>query len=307
MKRSFLPLLKYIVPIFGIVGVSLVMGNTPGLTQIGQTGSYYQQFNTYITGQGAQNILVNLFFILAGILFIVAVIVAFFAAIRLFVSDNSGEDFSKWAMTLTWSIVGLLLVSFAYGILYTFEHNVLNYNVGFNIDTIYEITVGIVYPILNFLRYIAAIMFFIVLIFAFYKIIIAGGDEEGFQNGKKTFIAAAMGFIIMVLAEPIVRMVYGGYDCHGKKFFGIPTECVNRQFNPDGFFNLVIKIIIFLNGFIALVTVIMIMYAGFLVLTGGGDEEKSEKAKKTILYAIIGVLIILFSYVIYRAFLFNIT
>lgn len=68
-----------------------------------------------------------------------------------------------------------------------------------------------------------------------------------------------------------------------------------------------IKIIIFLNGFIALVTVIMIMYAGFLVLTGGGDEEKSEKAKKTILYAIIGVLIILFSYVIYRAFLFNIT
>jgi hypothetical protein len=69
----------------------------------------------------------------------------------------------------------------------------------------------------------------------------------------------------------------------------------------------VIKIIIFLNGFIALVTVIMIMYAGFLVLTGGGDEEKSEKAKKTILYAIIGVLIILFSYVIYRAFLFNIT
>lgn len=98
---------------------------------------------------------------------------AFFAAIRLFVSDNSGEDFSKWAMTLTWSIVGLLLVSFAYGILYTFEHNVLNYNVGFNIDTIYEITVGIVYPILNFLRYIAAIMFFIVLIFAFYKIIIA--------------------------------------------------------------------------------------------------------------------------------------
>jgi hypothetical protein len=48
------------------------------------------------------------------------------------------------------------------------------------------------------------------------------------------------------------------------------------------------------------------MYAGFLVLTGGGDEEKSEKAKKTITYAIIGILIIVFSYVIYRAFLFNI-
>jgi hypothetical protein len=48
-----------------------------------------------------------------------------------------------------------------------------------------------------------------------------------------------------------------------------------------------VKIIVFLNGFIALVTMIMIMYAGFLILTGGGDEEKSEKAKKIITYAII--------------------
>lgn len=44
----------------------------------------------------------------------------------------------------------------------------------------------------------------------------------------------------------------------------------------------------------------MIMYAGFLILTGGGDEEKNDKAKKTIAYALIGVVILLFSYVIYR-------
>ena len=44
----------------------------------------------------------------------------------------------------------------------------------------------------------------------------------------------------------------------------------------------------------------MIMYAGFLMLTGGGDEEKSDVAKKTITNAIIGMVILLFSYVIYR-------
>lgn len=44
----------------------------------------------------------------------------------------------------------------------------------------------------------------------------------------------------------------------------------------------------------------MIMYAGFLILTGGGDEEKSDRAKRTISYAIIGVIILIFSYVIYR-------
>ncbi len=44
----------------------------------------------------------------------------------------------------------------------------------------------------------------------------------------------------------------------------------------------------------------MIMYAGFLILTGSGDEEKTDKAKTTISYAVIGVVILIFSYVIYR-------
>lgn len=304
MKNIFLSTLKYTISLLGILWFSLALWS--GIDQI-YNPSYYYRITGFITGQWAQNILVNLFFVLAGILFVLAIIVAFFAAIRLFISDNSGEDFSKWAKTLAWSVAGLLLVSISYGVLYTFDHNVLTSNAGFNIRTIYQATVLIIYPLLNFLRYIAAVIFFLILIFAFYKIIFAGGNEEWFQNGKKTFIAAAIGFIVMLLAEPIVRMVYGWDNCSWDKLFGIPTECVNRQFSPNSFFDIIIKIIIFLNWFIALVTVIMIMYAGFLVLTGGGDEEKSEKAKKTILYAAIGVLIILFSYVIYRAFLFNIT
>jgi len=66
--------------------------------------SYYYRITGFITGEKAQNILINLFFILAGILFVVAVIVAFIAAIRLLISDNSSEDFSKWARALVWSI-----------------------------------------------------------------------------------------------------------------------------------------------------------------------------------------------------------
>ena len=52
-----------------------------------------------------QNLLFNIFFVLAGFLFVIAVIVAFFAAIQLFVSSNGEEDFSKWSKTLIWSIL----------------------------------------------------------------------------------------------------------------------------------------------------------------------------------------------------------
>ena len=38
---------------------------------------------------------------------------------------------------------------------------------------------------------------------------------------------------------------------------------------------------------------IMVLYAGFLFLTSGGDEEKIKRAKRTITWVIVGVAIIL--------------
>lgn len=104
----------------------------------------------------------------------------------------------------------------------------------------------------------------------------------------------------MMIAEPLVRLAYGGANCSGNRIFGIPTNCTNRVLDASGVLGTIAKIIIFINGFLALIVIIMVMYAGFLVLTGAGDEEKNDKAKKTILYAIIGVFILIFSYVIYR-------
>jgi hypothetical protein len=126
------------------------------------------------------------------------------------------------------------------------------------------------------------------------------GDEESVSDGRKVFFWAVIGFVIMMIAEPLVKMVYGSNTCWGKTLFGVPIECTQRVLNASWSLGVIAKIIVILNGFIALTTVIMIMYAGFLILTGGGDEEKNDKAKKTIAYALIGVVILLFSYVIYR-------
>jgi len=306
MKNIF----KYTLLAITILFSWIVFSATTGFDIIGNTPGYYYNriLPSSLEWTWVQSLLFNVFFVLAGFLFIVALIVAFIAAIRLFVSNNNEEDFSKWTQTLIWSIWWLFLVAISYWVMRTLSDTVFRrWTTELNVDTIYRATINIIYPILNFIRYIAAICFFCVIVYAFYKIIFAIWDEEGFQSWKKTFIAAAIGFIIMLAAEPIVRMAYGWSDCGWSKLFGIPTECTNRIFDTNIFLGTIVKIIIFLNGFIALVTIIMIMYAGFLILTGWWDEEKSEKAKKTITYAIIGVLIILFSYVIYRAFLFNVS
>ncbi len=56
-------------------------------------------------------------------------------------------------------------------------------------------------------------------------------------------------------------------------------------------------------GFVGLIGIIAIIYAGFLYLTSGGDDAQAQTARKVILYTIIGIIIILMSYTIVSAIL----
>lgn len=60
----------------------------------------------------------------------------------------------------------------------------------------------------------------------------------------------------------------------------------------------IINIIRFILGFLGLVAVIIIMWAGYLWLTAGGEVAKIDKAKKTLISAVIGLVIILSAFVI---------
>ncbi len=250
-------------------------------------------------GYAIRNFLIQLFKTGALIMFILALVIAFVSVIRLLTSQNNEEDFSTYLTTFLWSVAGLFVISIAYTVIRQFETRVFASQT-FSGQTVYDAVINIIYPILNFIRYMAGICFFLAAIYAFYRIVTSMGDEERAVDGRKVFIGSVFGFIIMMLAEPIVRIVYGGGKCGGRSIFGVSTDCTERVFDVSSSFGMIAKIIVFLNGFIAIITIVMIMYAGFLILIGNGDEEKTDRAKKTISYAIIGVIILLFSYLIYR-------
>ena len=69
---------------------------------------------------------------------------------------------------------------------------------------------------------------------------------------------------------------------------GVATlKCIPVLFN-----NLISAALLFV-GFVA---VFFIVYAGFSFVTSGGDPKKVQGAKQTITFAIIGLLIVLFSF-----------
>ena len=57
-------------------------------------------------------------------------------------------------------------------------------------------------------------------------------------------------------------------------------------------------IINYFLGILGLVAVGFLIYAGILMVTAGGAEEQVTKARKIIMYAVAGIVIILLSYTI---------
>ncbi len=57
-------------------------------------------------------------------------------------------------------------------------------------------------------------------------------------------------------------------------------------------------IINYFLGLLGLVAVAFLIYAGILMVTAGGNDEQVTKARKIIMYAVVGIVIILLSYTI---------
>lgn len=67
----------------------------------------------------------------------------------------------------------------------------------------------------------------------------------------------------------------------------------------------IVEIITYLLGFVGFIFFIMILYAGFQILTSGGNEENIKTAKKRLLHAVIGLAVIIAAYAI-SAFILSI-
>ena len=62
--------------------------------------------------------------------------------------------------------------------------------------------------------------------------------------------------------------------------------------------NLIARVIKIILGLIGVASLIMFIYAGFMWLTAQGNMEKIKKGRDTMLYAVIGLVIVFSSYIV---------
>jgi len=102
---------------------------------------------------------------------------------------------------------------------------------------------------------------------------------------SKTFLTA---LIIFAFLFPLSVFAYDLIVPSGSSY-GLPESKIE---------NVLENIIKWVVGFIILIAILMIVWAGINYMTAAGDQNKVETAKKILTYAIIGLLIAALAYAI---------
>lgn len=113
---------------------------------------------------------------------------------------------------------------------------------------------------------------------------------------------ALMVFALMVGTLSLFTLV-----AHAASNILNPTDNIGAVSNATGGATslraLVLTIVDYFLGFLGLLAVIMVIYGGVTYVSSAGNDEAVGKAKKIIMYALIGIVIILLSFVVVQAVL----
>jgi hypothetical protein len=77
-------------------------------------------------------------------------------------------------------------------------------------------------------------------------------------------------------------------------------ECTKEDENQPNVNSVIHTVINFFSLIVGVISVIMLIYGGFKYITSGGDSGKVTGAKNTIVYALIGLIIVALAQVIVR-------
>lgn len=226
----------------------------------------------------------NLFFIIAWVYFLILVLILLFSD----KTEESANDFKKW---IIWVSIWIVVTQVSYYFINILFDKDINTELAKNFIDI------IVQPFINLLETAASFFFLAIMIYAFFAIVTSAWDEEKAKSWKMSVLYAAIWFIVVKISNALISATYWKVETW---LFNWASQNTDLSWAA----NIIVKIIDWLNGFVWLVVILMIIYAWFMVLTSAWDEEKLKTAKSIILYIVIWLFILVANYLILTFFIF---
>lgn len=226
----------------------------------------------------------NIFYAIATIYFLVI-------TIRLLFSENSEESFEKYKKWLIWITIWIVVMQMAYAfVLSVFDKWVSTFAWSL-INTVFI-------PVIRLLETFASIFFLLIAIYSFITLLSANWEKEKIKKWIDAIIYATVWIFLVLLSSRIIIAIYWNYNISSSWL-----SYIDKEDNFSSFITLFVKLINWMNWFVAIVTLIMIMYAWANIIFSWWDDEKMKKWRTTIIYAFIWILILTISYLILTFFI----
>lgn len=222
---------------------------------------------------------------LKNFFFIISWIYLLIISIKIIFSEKAEDEASKFKKWLIWISVWVMIMQWAYVI----EKNIFDKNI--NETTAINFSINILNPIIWTLEILASVFFLWIAIFAAFKMISAGGNEDKVKQWKSSIFYALIWFFIIMFAKTIVESSFWKIDEWLKKA------------NPEDLVVRIFEIINWINGFLALIVLVLIIYTWWKILLSRWEEDVVKKAKSSIISIVIWLFIISVNYFIATIFL----
>lgn len=219
----------------------------------------------------------------------VAVLIIVIAGIKLIMAQGNEEEFTKQKTTLMWGIVGLFVVGLAGELSQILDVDrggfLKDPNVMLQRSRLFNRSVEI---IITFAKYIIGSIAVLFIVRNGLRLVLLGGNEEEVKKDKQDIFYALLGLVVILVANPVINKVFFKIDT--TKYAGVeavkPSIDVQRLvLELAGMTNIVAAI----AGPFALLS---LMAGALMYAASGGEEEKIGKAKKIMLWALLGLVVI---------------
>lgn len=112
------------------------------------------------------------------------------------------------------------------------------------------------------------------------------------QTFLAAFVIVAMGAFVLV---PVSTVGAAALDSVCANNPGVSAVCDKKEDSSDGFIKNIVNTLLFVSG---LVSVLAIIIGGIMFVISGGNSANVAKAKNTILYAVIGLIVAILAFAI---------
>lgn len=259
--------------------------------------------NPTFSGDTVENSFVNIAWAIKNFFILIAVIFLIVGIVKLLFRSGEEEDMKKWRHNIIYVSVGIFVMQIGYSVWKTLYLNT-NYSWLFVDGRVgWLFWNNILHPIVNIMFVLASLGFLAMAVYAFYMLVTANGNDEKAKKWKNVVIYALVGFLLIRVPILFVPAIYGEPDnnCKNVGWMNVWTCTLTNKNLPDGV-NIFGKILTYISTFLALIAVILVIYAGWLIFSSGWDEEKLKKAKSVLLYVVIGFVALIASHVVFRFF-----